>query len=349
MKSIISVKSKIAFFVVIFLLLLTVDGCARKQDDNNTSQESKASNYSEKNSQNTKQKSNIENLNELKRKGLKVIEDQSFPVDLENWGKVRFVSSEFPIGGTSKLRFYLADSKDNILYTFPDFYGNQWSTFYEFKAVSFNDVNNDGFKDIVIIADFATGVGENGATPFHVGEIYFQKNKEFISLYDLDKQINSTNNNANIDMILKFSKGKVSKELKLIENDLINTTKSLSYKNRKYGFMLNFPPSWDGKYIIDEKEGGISVLQKYGDKTAMIFELSTEQETNWIEWTKTPEDENSLPVKKINSRNGLVFVYYANEQPPYMDLDEEEKKATAEYNKMCKDIKSIISSFQFIK
>lgn len=148
------------------------------------------------------------NLSELQNKGFKTIEEQSFWVGFENWGKVRFVSGTYPDGGTYKLHFYLVDDSQNVLYDFPEFYGNQWSTFFEFQAVAFRDVNNDGLKDIIIIADYMTGVGPTGAIPFHVASIYYQKDKDFMSVLDLDNKINDEGKNENIDMVLKFAKGK---------------------------------------------------------------------------------------------------------------------------------------------
>ncbi len=143
-------------------------------------------------------------LSELSKKGFTAIDEQ--PADFENWGVVSFVTGTYPDGGTDKLHFYLADDNQAVLYDFPDFYGNQWSTFYELQTVAFEDVNQDGLKDILIIADYMTGVGPDGAMPFHVASIYFQKGKEFVSVPDLDDRMNEKGENGSADEVLAFTK-----------------------------------------------------------------------------------------------------------------------------------------------
>jgi len=123
---------------------------------------------------------------------------------------VNFISA-YKTDGKAKLEFFLVDSDENILYEFPDFLGNTWA-FYDMSAVSFKDVNNDGLKDIIVIAEYITGVGENGATPFNVAGIYFQKDNEFIELPELDNELNDNSKNQTIDMIIKYLKGR---EIKL--------------------------------------------------------------------------------------------------------------------------------------
>jgi hypothetical protein len=148
-------------------------------------------------------------VSELKEKGLEIIENQSFWVELEKWGKVRFVSCTQETDGLIKLRLFLTDKNEKILYKFPDFYGNQWSMFHEFQAVAFRDVNKDGLKDIIIIADYMTGAGPEGAIPFHAGSIYFQKENGFANSPELDDEINSKKKNQTIDMIVEYAEGKV--------------------------------------------------------------------------------------------------------------------------------------------
>jgi|SRR5690554_309838 len=151
----------------------------------------------------------------LNDKGIKIIEDQSFWTTFENWGKARFLSCEYK-DGVIKLLLYLADEKDNILYAFPDFYGNDWC-FYEVRAVSFKDVNKDGLKDVVIIADYVTGIGNEGAIPFPVCGIYFQKGKKFVDLPELNEEINDEMQNKDIAMVMNFTDKKVKKINKLLE------------------------------------------------------------------------------------------------------------------------------------
>mgnify|MGYP001171407171 CR=1 FL=1 len=137
-------------------------------------------------------------LDNLKDGGLQVIENQCFNVTLENYSKVKFISGLKREDANSNANFYLVDENNNVLYKFPDFYGNQKGMISDVKAVSFADVNGDGLKDAVIIADYNNGV---------ICSIYFQKGKEFINDKTLDDKINSSSNNKSISEAIKYAKG----------------------------------------------------------------------------------------------------------------------------------------------
>ncbi|KOS03899.1 hypothetical protein AM598_04055 [Paenibacillus polymyxa] len=55
--------------------------------------------------------------------------------------------------------------------------------------MAFKDVNKDGLKDVIIIAYYETGSGPDGAKPFPIADIYFQKkNKTFTTIPTLHKK-----------------------------------------------------------------------------------------------------------------------------------------------------------------
>lgn len=200
--------------IAIFILIVTCLclGCDKHIDTKNTitNKGDKSDTNNNNNKVNPSLKltnNNLSNLKSMQKNGFEIIKEQSFWVQLENWGKVHFVSGYNKIQGIPKVKFYLVNSNDDIVYDFPDFYGNMW-VFYELKAVSFKDINKDGLKDIIIIADYILGHGENAAVPFPVSSVYFQKDKKFINLPELDEQINYKNKNQNIDSLLKFFEGK---------------------------------------------------------------------------------------------------------------------------------------------
>lgn len=120
-------------------------------------------------------------------------EDQSFNVNLKNWGSVRFVSG---LDFEKKLKFYLTDDTGNILYRFPEYYNNYWSN-QTVSAVAFRDINKDGFKDIIIISSIDTKL-----TYF---DIYFQKGQRYVQVPTLYDDINSSNEEYDtIDKIMEY-------------------------------------------------------------------------------------------------------------------------------------------------
>jgi len=140
-------------------------------------------------------------LTNLKDGGLQVIKTQCFSVNLENYGSVKFISGLKRENSNDNVNFYLVNAKNNVLYKFPDFYGNAKGMFTDIEAVSFSDVNKDGLKDIIVIANYSI----NGK-PTTICSIYFQKGKNFINNKNFDDKINNSSNNKSVAAILKYAK-----------------------------------------------------------------------------------------------------------------------------------------------
>lgn len=163
--------------------------------------------------QKKKQEQPVKTLNDLKQKGYRIIENQPFDVDLKNYPNCRFISTTVEVNGLFKVVFYLIDRNDNIIYRFPEFYGNSFGNIYSIKAVSFVDINNDNLRDIIIISEYMTGVGEQGAIPRPIANIYIQQDKYFITDLELNKKINTQNNNTTIENIIKYIKTHIRVQL----------------------------------------------------------------------------------------------------------------------------------------
>lgn len=126
----------------------------------------------------------------------RIIEEQSFQVELNDWGEVRFVSYEPTLSERDRdedVTFYLLKDKE-ILYQFPYIgeghtsnYGNYWDV----KFVMFTDTNGDGKEDVVIGPEYMTGAGPQGAIPHVVVRIYEDCGESFTYNEDLSNEINS--------------------------------------------------------------------------------------------------------------------------------------------------------------
>lgn len=138
--------------------------------------------------------------------------EQSFTTTLNGWGKVRFVSTlkDEETNDLIHAKFFLEVNSDKyvenkILYEFPEFYGNNGRMIDRIKAVSFKDLNQDGRTDIIIIADYITGVNAHGIETLPVAGIYFQKkDNTYTTLPELDKSINQTGHNRTLQNIIQY-------------------------------------------------------------------------------------------------------------------------------------------------
>ncbi|MDY8022463.1 hypothetical protein [Paenibacillus polymyxa] len=138
--------------------------------------------------------------------------EQSFTTTLNGWGEVKFISTlkDEDTNDLIQAKFFLEanDEKhveNKILYEFPEFYGNNGKMIDRIKAVSFKDLNQDGRTDIVIIADYITGVNAHGIETLPVAGIYFQKkDKTYTTLPELDKSINQTGHNRTLQNVIQY-------------------------------------------------------------------------------------------------------------------------------------------------
>ena len=109
--------------------------------------------------------------------GERIIGEQSFQVELNDWGEVRFVSYEPALSERDlqeDVTFYLLKDEE-IMYQFP-YIGEEHTSghgfYWDVKFVMFTDTNADGKEDVVIGAEYMTGIGPQGAIPHVAVRIY---------------------------------------------------------------------------------------------------------------------------------------------------------------------------------
>ena len=148
------------------------------------------------------------NLKDIKE--FSPMEEHSFILELNSWGKVRFVSGKFTSDDYVPVGFYLTDKDGDILYGFePTITYN-----VDIKAVSFKDVNNDGRKDIIIIAAYSDDSE-------YLATVYLQKpDGSFGNDPELDQEINDTGSNKDVKSVTNYLSQKETSDqlILLIEN-----------------------------------------------------------------------------------------------------------------------------------
>jgi hypothetical protein len=327
--------TKAPFKLIIMFLLLMNTGCIDQITTSNTPPV--PTNYP----QQTKIDSSRDdtNSNPLPKGNWKQFDDHSFIIELENWGEVQFISGKTTLA-VFQLMLFLTDLNKNVIYEFPDF--NRDFELDALRAVSFKDLNQDGLKDVIVIAEYMTGVGPEGAVPFPVAGIYFQRDKQFIRIPELDEAINKQGKNESIDEIVDYVSGKLD------GFKFIAPTESI-YENTKLGFSLRFPESWEGKYTIDERPNSITVFHKVPlDQKNVFFSIFIHgTETQWNEYLEGG-GEDGWPLKKLGMKEGLVYVKSAPTDYPYDTRTEELKRWAKEYDMLNTYADRIISSFSFL-
>ncbi|GIO44307.1 hypothetical protein [Paenibacillus apis] len=120
----------------------------------------------------------------------RIIQDQSFNVELGDWGNVKFISYEPDHSiDFEDVSFFLA-KEDMVIYSFPYYYENNSTENYagifdSVAAVGFYDVNNDNIKDVIVIINYVTGAGPQGMTPRPRARIFLADNQKFNQKFNL--------------------------------------------------------------------------------------------------------------------------------------------------------------------
>ncbi|MBD5475359.1 MAG: hypothetical protein HDR17_05160 [Lachnospiraceae bacterium] len=126
----------------------------------------------------------------------RIIQEQSFQVELNDWGEVKIVSYKPDFAGGADpqedVTFYLLKD-EKILYQFPyisEDHTSDYGMYYDVKFVMFTDTNADEKEDVVIGAEYMTGAGPQGAIPHTVVRIYEDNGNYFTYNEELSDKIN---------------------------------------------------------------------------------------------------------------------------------------------------------------
>ncbi len=194
----------------------------------------------------------------------RVIAEQSFDVDLNDWGEVRFVSY-LPIYDTlwEDVSFVLA--KDNqIVYHFPAYFENNSTEndsigmFESVEAVGFQDIDGDDVKDVIVIISYVTGAGPQGMLPRRTVRIFRAYDSGFIIFEDLMNDImkNIEESELSISTICDY--------VTLMETDEIydgyRTIYQQCFLDEGYDFMVSYNANGNSRVILKENEEIIDFL-----------------------------------------------------------------------------------------
>lgn len=157
----------------------------------------------------------IENVEDIEQAGYERIEDQSFPVVLESFGEEEVTFLPIMQMEYHRLAILITDSQGEVLYK-----TDQLETNYrvrdqleqptrELAAVSFQDLNHDGRKDIILITDCENDTGRN----YKTGDVLFQRQGQFYRDWRISDKINRFSMNKSADFIAAYVRDGNSTEI----------------------------------------------------------------------------------------------------------------------------------------
>ena len=128
----------------------------------------------------------VETVEDIAKCGFSVIEDQIFPVQLETFGEMELTFVPAIEQQLGRLVLFLTDEGGQVLYRTGQLATNQRirgsvsQPTRGIAAVSFQDVNQDNRKDIVLITTCVNETGEYAGQPYKVGDVLFQGEHHFL-------------------------------------------------------------------------------------------------------------------------------------------------------------------------
>lgn len=141
-------------------------------------------------------------LDDLRKDGRVIVKEHSFPVELEDCGKARFLTVDYlPFHAYD---FYLADGQDNIICSFPGKYRSGWQP-SAVRGVALADVNRDGLTDVIIITEYEPVKGSKETGPDLYASVYFRKKNGFVADLDFDRNLNAARRNTDHNAVLGFA------------------------------------------------------------------------------------------------------------------------------------------------
>lgn len=146
-----------------------------------------------------------------------------------------------------------------------------------------------------------------------------------------EKQINITNEDV------KSLQGNTS-----VSVQPLNKNETLTYSNKKLGFSISFPESWNGKYLCKETDWGVDVLYKARNTdNASLFQISLTTEIQYA------IDEAFVGfMKQLGKRDSVVFTTVSPTGIPYDDKNEKYKDDSNAYFELFNNKEVVLDSFK---
>ena len=194
----------------------------------------------------------------------RIITEQSFEVELNHWGKVRFVSY-LPSDDVWKEDVSFVLAKNNqIVYHFPAYFENNSTEngsigiFYSVEAVGFQDIDGDGAKDVIVIVNYVTGAGPQGMIPRKTIRIFSSEDNGFVIQHELMDELmeNMKEDDISISAICDY--------VTLIQTEEIYdgycTIYQQYFADDGYNFTISYSANGSSRVILNEDEEVIEFL-----------------------------------------------------------------------------------------
>lgn len=243
--------------------------------------------------------SSVEEASDITACGFRLLDRQAFETTLESFGEVTFLPAMDE--KYDRLVLFLAGEDGKIVYKTDQLETNSRSRGElrqpnrAIAAVSFQDMDEDGLTDIVLVTSCVNSTGEYAGKTYKVGDVLFQNEKGFYRDWRLSDKINRFSMNRNIEFITAFLRGGYSTEF-------LYTSTSLE-ELLEQGFQIIPEQCYFRQF---EKLGRLQVVPgTYSMAGYDVFMIYLVNEQGSIVWSFQPmgDYDNLYALKGINCRD----------------------------------------------
>lgn len=152
----------------------------------------------------------IAHRSDIEKNGFEAIEEQSFPVALESFGEEEVTFLPVMDKSYRRLAVLILDDRGNVLFktnqleTNNIYAGELEQPTKSIAAVSFQDLNDDGFTDIVLITNCENDEGAYAGKTYKVGDVLFQGEKCFYRDWRISDKLNRFSMNKSAEFIISY-------------------------------------------------------------------------------------------------------------------------------------------------
>lgn len=217
--------------------------------------------------------------------GFTVIENQIFPIETESFGNVYLVPAMEE--KYHRLVLFLTQEDGKIVYRTDQHAANSWNIgsieqpVRAISAVSFQDLNQDGRMDIILIADCRNKTGYYSGRTYKIGDVLFQDSEGFYRDYRISDKINRFGMNKSAESIIAYVRDGYSTEFlytastkrELLRNGFVITAEQdYSRQFEKLGYLEVMPGTYTMAefatlmiYLVNDQGDIVWSFQPMGD------------------------------------------------------------------------------------
>lgn len=182
--------------------------------------------------------------------GFTIVESHRYLLEHQTSGEIEFIPSIHI--KERRVVLFFADPDGHIIYKTDNLESNFWipgqvkQANWDILSVSFEDLNHDGWLDIIFIASCKNDTGDYTTKPYKVGDVLFQNKDGFYRDWRISDKINRFDMNKFAETIAAFVRDGVSTEYlytsktldELLDNDFeIIKHQSFKVNLEKFGMV----------------------------------------------------------------------------------------------------------------